>query len=120
MSHNGNGNGRVPFVDLVVLHQEIQGELLEVFKTTLETAGFIGGRVVENFEREFAEYCGADYCVGVSSGTDALRFALTAAGVGSGDIVLTVPLTFIATTEAMSQAGALPNFVDIDADTCTM
>jgi dTDP-4-amino-4,6-dideoxygalactose transaminase len=120
MSHNGNGHGRVPFVDLVALHQEIQGELLDVFKTTLETAGFIGGRVVENFEHEFAEYCGADYCVGVSSGTDALRFALTAAGVGSGDIVLTVPLTFIATTEAISQAGARPDFVDVDPRTSTM
>jgi len=118
MSHNGNG--RVPFVDLVALHREIQGELLDVFKTTLETAGFIGGPVVESFEREFAEYCGVDCCVGVGSGTDALRFALMAAGVGLGDIALTVPLTFVATTEAISQAGARPAFVDVDPRTCTM
>ena len=118
MSHNGNG--RVPFVDLVALHREIQAELLDVFKTTIETAGFIGGPVVERFEREFAEYCGVDCCVGVGSGTDALRFALTAAGVVPGDIAVTVPLTFIATTEAISQAGARPDFVDVDLRTCTM
>jgi dTDP-4-amino-4,6-dideoxygalactose transaminase len=75
---------------------------------------------VEGFEREFAEYCGAQHCVGVSSGTDALRFALTGAGVQPGDIVLTVPHTFIATTEAISQAGARPDFVDVDARTYTM
>src|SRR5262249_21682688 len=57
------------------------------------------------------------YCIGVSSGTDALRFALMAAGVKSGDVVVTVPNTFIATTEAISQAGAKPEFVDIDEQT---
>jgi dTDP-4-amino-4,6-dideoxygalactose transaminase len=110
----------IPFVDLVAPHQELQHELLDVFKDALQTAGFIGGPAVDGLEREFGEFCCAKYCVGVGSGTDALRFALTAAGVRPGDIVLTVPLTFIATTEAISQAGALPNFVDIDADTCTM
>jgi dTDP-4-amino-4,6-dideoxygalactose transaminase len=113
-------NGKIPFVDLVTPHQELQDELVEVFKAALQTAGFIGGPSVDGFEREFAEYCGAKYCVGVGSGTDALRFALSAAGVRPGDIVLTVPLTFIATTEAISQAGALPDFVDIDARTYTM
>jgi dTDP-4-amino-4,6-dideoxygalactose transaminase len=113
-------NGKIPFVDLVTPHQELQDELVEVFKAALQTAGFIGGPSVDGFEREFAEYCDAKYCVGVGSGTDALRFALTAAGVRPGDIVLTVPLTFIATTEAISQAGALPDFVDIDARTYTM
>jgi len=111
---------KIPFVDLVALHQEIQAELVDVFKTTIATAGFIGGPAVEGFEREFAEYCDTQYCVGVSSGTDALRFALTAAGVQQDDIVITVPLTFIATTEAISQAGAQPDFVDVDARTYTM
>jgi dTDP-4-amino-4,6-dideoxygalactose transaminase len=111
---------KIPFVDLVTPHREFQEELVEVFKAALATAGFIGGPMVEGFERDFALYCNTKHCAGVSSGTDALRFALTAAGVISGDIVLTVPLTFIATTEAISQAGARPDFIDIDARTYTM
>ena len=75
---------------------------------------------MEKFEDEFATYCDAKYCVGVSSGTDALRFALTAAGVRPGDIVVTVPHTFIATTEAISQAGAQPDFVDVHAQTYSL
>ena len=76
--------------------------------------------MVEDFEREFAAFCDAKYCVGVNSGTDALRFAFMAAGVGQGDIIVTVPHTFIATTEAISQAGAQIAFVDIDESTYTM
>lgn len=111
---------KVPFVDLVTLHRELEVELLEVCKRTFETASFIGGPEVEGFEREFAEYCDARHCVGVNSGTDALRFALMGAGIESGDIVITVPHSFIATTEAISQAGARPEFVDIDPRTYTM
>ena len=76
--------------------------------------------MVEDFEREFAQFCDAKYCVGVNSGTDALRFAFLAAGIGPGDIVLTVPHTFIATTEAISQTGAAIAFVDIDEQTYTL
>jgi len=113
-------NAKVPFVDLVTMHLELQGELLEVCKRAFETAGFIGGPEVDGFEREFAAFCDAKYSVAVNSGTDALRFALIAAGIQPGDIVLTVPHTFIATTEAISQAGARPDFVDIDAATFNM
>jgi dTDP-4-amino-4,6-dideoxygalactose transaminase len=113
-------NGKIPFLDLVTPHLELEEELVSVFRRALETAGFVGGEIVEDFEREFAEFCGTQYCVGVSSGTDALRFALIAAGVGLGDIVVTVPNTFIATGEAISQAGAQPDFVDIDARTYNM
>jgi dTDP-4-amino-4,6-dideoxygalactose transaminase len=113
-------NGKVPFVDLVSLHRELEVELLEVCRRTLESAAFIGGAEVEGFEREFAEFCGTKFSVGVNSGTDALRFALMAAGVRLGDIVVTVPHTFIATTEAISQAGARPDFVDIDPRTYNM
>jgi dTDP-4-amino-4,6-dideoxygalactose transaminase len=76
--------------------------------------------MVEDFEKAFAQYCDTQYCVGVSSGTDALRFALTAAGINAGDAVVTVPNTFIATTEAISQAGAIPEFVDVDPNTHNM
>ena len=115
-----NQNAKIPFVDLATLHRELEPELTAVFKRIIGTAGFIGGPEVEGFEREFAEFCSTKYAAGVSSGTDALRFALTAAGVQPGDIVLTVPHTFIATTEAISQAGAHPDFVDIDRQTFNM
>jgi len=105
---------RIPFLDLVTPHAELKEELCSVFRTALETAGFVGGPMVEQFERAFATYCDTQYCVGAGSGTDALRFILIAVGIEPGDIVVTVPNTFIATTEAISQAGAEPDFVDID------
>src|SRR5208337_4112407 len=111
---------KVPFLDLVKPHQELESELLAVVRQAFSTAGFIGGPMVEGFEREFAKFCDTKYCVGVNSGTDALRFAFIAAGVGHGDIVITVPHTFIATTEAISQAGAQIAFVDIHEQTYTL
>ncbi len=111
---------KVPFLDLVTPHQELKAELLQVVEKALGNAGFIGGPMVENFEREFANFCGTKYCVGVNSGTDALRFAFMAAGVQPGDIVVTVPHTFIATTESISQVGARIAFVDINEQTYTM
>jgi dTDP-4-amino-4,6-dideoxygalactose transaminase len=113
-------NQKIPFLDLVAPHRELEAELVSVFKNALETAGFIGGPAVEGFERDFARFCDAQFCIGVSSGTDALRFALMAAGVEPGDIVLTVPLTFIATTEAITQLGARADFVDVDERRYTM
>jgi len=111
---------KIPFLDLITPHQELEPELTAVFQKVLGTAGFVGGAMVENFETEFAAFCDAKYCVGVANGTDAVRFALIAAGVQPGDIVVTVPHTFIATTEAISQAGARPDFVDIDEQTYSM
>ena len=75
---------------------------------------------LSKFEAAFAEFCGTKYCVGVSNGADALRFALIAAGVKPGDVVITIPNTVIATAEAISQAGAEPRFVDIDERTYNM
>ena len=111
---------KIPFLDLVTVHRGLQEEFVEILKTALNSAGFIGGPMVQGFEQDFARFCESRFCVGVASGTDALRFALIAAGVRSGDIVVTVPNTFIATTEAISQAGARPDFVDIDEQTYTM
>ena len=76
--------------------------------------------MVEEFEKDFAAFCGVKYCIGVNSGTDALRFAFMAIGIGNGDIVITVPNTFIATTEAISQSGASIEFVDVDSRTYNM
>jgi dTDP-4-amino-4,6-dideoxygalactose transaminase len=111
---------KIPFLDLITPHKELEPELTSVFHKVLNTAGFVGGPMVENFEREFAAFCEASHCVGVANGTDAVRFALMAAGVKAGDVVVTVPHTFIATTEAISQAGATPEFVDIDEQTYSM
>src|SRR6202158_3678120 len=111
---------KVPFLDLVTPHQELETELLAVVKKAFGNAGFIGGPMVEDFEREFAAFCDAKFCIGVNSGTDALRFAFMAADVRPGEIIITVPHTFIATTEAISQSGAQIAFVDIDEQTYTM
>ncbi len=110
----------IPFLDLVTPHRELESELLQVVHEAFRRASFIGGPMLEDFERAFAEFCSTRYCAGVSSGTDALRFALIAAGIGTGDSVVTVPNTFIATTEAISQTGALPEFVDVDERTYNM
>src|SRR5579871_3504706 len=109
-------NAPVPFLDLVTPHLELENELVSAFRQGLHTAGFIGGPVVENFEKAFAAFCEADFGVAISSGTDALRFIIMAC-VQPGDVVLTVPNTFIATTEAISQTRALPEFIDIDERT---
>jgi len=111
---------KIPFLDLVTPHVDLEEELVSVFRGALRSAAFIGGPMVEDFEREFAEFCDTKYCVGVGSGTDALRFALSGAGVREGDSVITVPNTFIATTEAISQVGARPEFVDVDEQTSSM
>ena len=119
MSISNNSNS-IPFLDLVTPHVEMEQELTAVFHQALHTAGFIGGPMVEEFEKAFAAFCGTTYSIAISSGTDALRFAIMACGVRPGDVVVTVPHTFIATTEAISQAGALPEFVDIDERTYNM
>jgi dTDP-4-amino-4,6-dideoxygalactose transaminase len=113
-------NSNIPFLDLVTPHMELEKELTAVFHKVLSTAGFIGGPMVEEFESAFAKFCDTDRAVALSNGTDALRFALMACGIKSGDVVVTVPHTFIATTEAISQAGALPEFVDVDEQTYNM
>jgi dTDP-4-amino-4,6-dideoxygalactose transaminase len=110
----------IPFLDLVSPHLELEQELTGVFRRALHTAGFIGGPMVDDFEEAFAAFCSTNFSIAVSSGTDALRFAIMTCGVQPGDVVLTVPHTFIATTEAISQAGAVPEFVDIDAHTYNM
>jgi len=110
----------VPFLDLKVQYKQIEYEVLPMVTEAMTNGAFIGGPQVLDFEKEFAAFCDSKYCAGLNSGTDALRFALMAVGVGPGDEVITVPNTFIATTEAISQAGAIPVFVDIDERTYNM
>ena len=111
---------KIPFLDLKAQYRQIEHEVVPVVTEAMENGVFIGGPNVEGFEKEFAGFCNTKYCVGVNSGTDALRFALMAAGIGPGDEAITVSNTFIATTEAISQVGATPVFVDIDQNTCNM
>jgi dTDP-4-amino-4,6-dideoxygalactose transaminase len=110
----------IPFLDLKTPHRELEEELVAVFRECLRSASFVGGSQVQGFEEEFAQFCETKHCVAVDSGTDALRFALIAAGIGPGAEVITVPNTFIATTEAISQTGASIAFVDIDERTYNM
>jgi len=111
---------KVPFLDLKIQYKQIEDEVTPMITRAMANGAFIGGEQVSCFETEFAGFCNGSYCVGVNSGTDALRFALMAIGVGPGDEVITVANTFIATTEAISQVGAKPVFVDIYPNTCNM
>ncbi|MBK1989751.1 DegT/DnrJ/EryC1/StrS family aminotransferase [Sphaerospermopsis aphanizomenoides BCCUSP55] len=104
----------IPFVDLKTQYATIKDEINEAISKVLETTQFILGEEVQAFETEFAAYCGADYGIGVNSGTSALHLALLALGIGAGDEVITVPFTFVATVAAICYTGAKPVFVDID------
>jgi dTDP-4-amino-4,6-dideoxygalactose transaminase len=109
---------RLPFLDLQKQHARLKKELMRVVSDAIDQARFIGGPEVSAFESEFADYIGTQFSVGVGSGTDALRFALMALGIGPGSRVVTAANTFIATVEAISQTGARFDLVDIDEDTC--
>ncbi len=111
---------KIPFTDLRAMHDEVREEIETRWRLLVDGSAFVGGPVVQEFEQAFAKYCEVPYAVGVGSGTDALRIALQAVGVRTGDLVLTVPHTFIATVEAISQAGASPVFIDVEAGSYTM
>ena len=110
----------VPFVDLKIQYNSIKEEILKEVEEVFSNTEFILGKKVELFEKNFADFCGKKYCVGVNSGTSALHVALLSYGIRQGDEVITVPNTFIATAEAISHSGAKPVFVDVNAETFTM
>src|SRR3984893_2733608 len=110
----------IPFLDLNPHHAAIRAELDHVIKEVIDSNAFAGGPFVEKFERDFASYCGAQHAIGVGSGTEALWLSLLAGGVGSGDEVITVANTFMATAEAITYCGARPVFVDVNETTYTM
>lgn len=103
----------VPFMDLRRDHLPLTEELRGAFEGVLEDGGFVLGREVEAFEREFAEFCEVEHCVGVGSGTAALTVSLMACGIGRGDEVIVPAHTFIATALAVLHAGAEPVFCDV-------
>jgi dTDP-4-amino-4,6-dideoxygalactose transaminase len=110
----------IPFLDLRAQHQQIKKEIEVAVSKVMDSTQFILGPDVAAFEERFADYCNVDHCVALNTGTSALHLALLATGVGSGDEVITVSMTFVATTAAILYCGAKPVFVDVDPDTWTM
>jgi dTDP-4-amino-4,6-dideoxygalactose transaminase len=110
----------IPFVDLKRQYEAIRYEVHDAMQQVLDQCAFASGSAVAAFEAEFARYCGVRHCIGVNSGTSALHLALIACGVGPGDEVITVPMTFVATAWAISYVGARPVFVDIEPETYNM
>ena len=107
-------NTGIKFVDLNRIHDPIRAEIGAAIKGVIDTSAFIMGKPLEDFEKEFATYCGTKYCLGVGNGGDALRFSVLALGIGKGDEVITVPNTFTATVDVIVQAGVTPVLVDCD------
>lgn len=110
----------IPFLDLKAQYDSIKQEVDDAIRGVLDSCSFVLGSEVAKFEEEFAEYSGANFGIGVNSGTSALHLALLAAGLGPGDEVITTPFTFVATVAAIEYAGATPVFVDIDPVTYNM
>ena len=108
---------RVPFIDITAMSREVAAELDDAWRAARESSAFIGGPSVERFETAWASYCGIAHAIGVANGTDALELTLRALGIGPGDEVVVPANTFIATAEAVVQAGATPRFADVDART---
>jgi dTDP-4-amino-4,6-dideoxygalactose transaminase len=104
---------RVPFLDLAPSHAPLKDAVLAELADLIDSGAFTNGPQVAAFERDFADYCGVDHCVGLASGLDALRLALLAAGIEPGDEVIVPADTFIATFEAVSQTGGVPVPVDV-------
>jgi dTDP-4-amino-4,6-dideoxygalactose transaminase len=110
----------VPFVDLGIQYESVKHDIDAAIREVLDSARFVGGQPVEDFEKEFGAFCDVKCAVGVANGTDALELALRGLGIGSGDEVITPANTFIATAAAIVATGATPVFVDIDPDTYTI
>jgi dTDP-4-amino-4,6-dideoxygalactose transaminase len=104
---------RVPFLDLRPVHEPLKAQILMETADLIDDGSFINGADVGRFERAFADFCGVRHCVGTASGLDALRIALLAAGLEPGEEVLVPAQTFVATFEAVAQAGGTPVPVEI-------
>lgn len=110
-------NVNVPFVDLKVQYESIKSEIDAAINEVINQTAFVGGPFLASFEKDFARFCNVRNCIGVANGTDALYLALRALGIGPGDEVITVANSFIATSEAITAAGARVVFVDINPTT---
>ena len=110
----------IPFVNLKRMHDRFRNEIDEAVKSIIDSNNYIMGKPVEQFETGFAEYLGVKHVIGMSSGTDALFLALKVLNIHNGDWVITVPHTFIATSEAITMAGGKVVFVDVDKKSSNM
>lgn len=110
----------IPYLNLRAIHEPIKEELDEIYRKVMDKNWYIMGDYLEKFEQEFAEFCGAKYCVGVGNGLDALRIILQAYEIGEGDEVIVSANTFIASVLAITYVGAIPVFIDAKKDTYTM
>jgi dTDP-4-amino-4,6-dideoxygalactose transaminase len=110
----------IPFVDLNVQYNSIKNEIDKAIKDCITESNFIKGKAVNDFEIAFADYLGADFCLGCGNGTDALEIILTSLHIGPGDEVIVPALTWISTAEAVNNVGAEPVFVDVRKDTYTI
>lgn len=110
----------IAYSDLTYIHNEIREEVDQMMKKVLDSNWFILGKEVEEFEKEYASYCGAKHCIGVGNGLDALHLILAGYGIGAGDEVIVPANTFIATALAVSYCGATPVLVDADEETCNL
>ena len=108
---------KVPFVDLTAQYLSIANEIQSAIQNVIHDNAFIRGKYVNEFEKNFANCCQAEHCLGVGNGTDALFVALKLFGIGSGDDVIVPANSFIATSEAVTLTGARPVFVDCHKDT---
>jgi dTDP-4-amino-4,6-dideoxygalactose transaminase len=107
----------IPVLDLKAQYRSIEREISGALNEVLASTDFVLGPQVKKLEQELARYCECRHAVGVASGTDALRLAMAALGIGPGDEVITSPFSFIATANTISHCGAKPVFVDIDPET---
>jgi dTDP-4-amino-4,6-dideoxygalactose transaminase len=107
----------VPFTNLAAMTRDVRAAVEQAWARLLTSSRFVGGAAVEDFEQEWASYCGVAHGVGVGSGTDALLLTLRALGIGAGDDVIVPANTFVASAEAVVLAGATPVFADVSPDT---
>ena len=111
---------KLPLVDLTAQYNSIKDEVDAAMRSVVESAAFVGGPAVRELEAAFAAFCDCAHVVSCGNGTDAISIALRGLGIGPGDEVITVPNTFIATAEAISNVGAIPVFVDVREDTLNL
>jgi len=111
---------KVPFVDLKAQYDALREDIDGAIRHIVENTAFIGGEAVSGFEQEFAAFCGAAHCIGLGNGTDAIAITLKCLGIGAGDEVICPANSFIASSEAITLAGAGVVFVEVDERTQTM
>ena len=117
MSNETVAISKIPCLDLKGQHQQVKKEIFEAFEKVYDNTAFSGGPFVEEFEKNFSDFCDTEYAIGVNNGTTALHLAMLALGIGAGDEVIIPANTFIATAWGVSYTGAIPVFVDCTSDT---